>query len=101
MTRSPEQSIQRYLRTGEHEDALHAWAGENAFARAPLGHAALLNALIAAVQMCTTHASVPKVLAGLDVVALTRAKVDPMVRACSRRTSKRPCSRSWGGPWYF
>ena len=80
MTASAEQSIQRYLRTGEHEDALHAWAGENAFASAPLGHASLLNALIAVVRTRTVHASVPKVLVDLDVVALTRAKVAPMVR---------------------
>ena len=80
MTRSTEQCIQRYLRTGEHEDILHAWAGENTFARAPLGHAALLNALIAAVRTRTAHASVPKVLVDRDVVALTRAKVAPMVR---------------------
>ena len=80
MTRATEQSIQRYLRTGEHEDILHAWAGENTFARAPLGHAALLNALIAAVRTRTAHASVPKVLVDRDVVALTRAKVAPMVR---------------------
>ena len=80
MTSSTEQSIQRYLRTGEHEDALHAWAGENAFASAPLGHAALLNALIAAVRTRAAHASVPKVLVDLDVVAFTRPKVAPMVQ---------------------
>ena len=80
MTMSPEQCIQRYLRAGEHEGALHAWAGENAFASAPLGHAALLNALIAAVQTRTVYASVPKVLVDLDVVAFTRAKVERMVR---------------------
>ena len=80
MTISPEQCIQRYLRTGEHEGALHAWAGENAFASAPLGHAALLNALIAAVRTRAPHASVPKVLIDLDVVAFTRAKVAPMVQ---------------------
>ena len=80
MTISPEQCIQRYLRTGEHENALHAWAGEQTFANAPLGHAALLNALIAAVRSRTTHASVPKGLADRDGVAFTRAKVDPMVR---------------------
>lgn len=80
MTSSTEQSIQRYLRTGEHEDALHAWAGENAFASAPLGHAALLKALIAAVRTRAAHASVPKVLVDLDVVAFTRPKVAPMVQ---------------------
>ena len=77
---SPEQCTQRYLRTGEHEGALHAWAGENAVASAPLGHAALLNALIAAVRTRTAHASVPKVLVVPDVVTLTCAKVEPMVR---------------------
>ena len=80
MTPSAEQSIQRYLRTGEHEDALHAWAGDNTFAIAPLGHAALLNALIAAVRTRAPHPTVPKVLVDLDVVTLTRAKVEPMVR---------------------
>jgi hypothetical protein len=80
MTASAEQCIQRYLRTGEHEDDLHALAGENTFASAPLGHAALLNALIAAVRTRTADASVPKSLVDIDVVALTRAKVEPMVR---------------------
>ena len=59
---------------------MHAWAGENAFADAPLGHAALLNALIAAVRMRAPHPTVPKVLVDLDVAAFTRAKVAPMVR---------------------
>ena len=80
MTSSTEQSIQRYLRTGEHEGALQAWAGENAFVSAPLGHAALLNALIATIKTRTPHATVPAALANRDVVAFTRAKVAPMVK---------------------
>ena len=60
MTMSPEQCIQRYLRTGEHEGALHAWAGENAVASAPLGHAALLNALTAAYERTLPMQACPR-----------------------------------------
>ena len=80
MTASAEHCIQRYLRTGEVEDALHTWAGEDAFASAPLGHAVLLNALIETVKTRTPHATVPAELANRNIVPYTRAKVVPMVK---------------------
>ena len=80
MTSFPEHCIQRYLLTGEHAEALHTWAGENAFASARLGHAALLNALVAAVKTRVPRVTVPSALANLDVVAFTREKVAPMVK---------------------
>ena len=79
MAMSPDQRIQCYFRTGEHEGDWSAWAGENIYASARLGHAALLNALVAVVRTRTAHATVPKVFVDLDVVAFTRAKITPMV----------------------
>jgi hypothetical protein len=49
-------------------------------ARARHGDAALRQALMSAVSQRTSHATHPKALADLDVVALTRGKVLPMVR---------------------
>ena len=79
MIRPADHSIQRYLRTGDYEDVLHHWAGENALVSAALGHAALLDALIADVRTRTADAIVPTGPADLDLAALTRSKVQPMV----------------------
>lgn len=49
-------------------------------ARARHGNAALRQALTSAVSQRTSRATHPKALADLDVVALTRGKVLPMVR---------------------
>jgi hypothetical protein len=80
MKKSPEKEIQRYLRNGEHDVLSLAWPGGNVAARAQHGHAALLGALISTVRARTMHATVPKALADMGVVAFTRAKVAPMVR---------------------
>lgn len=81
MRRHPEKEIERYLRTGEHDNLYYsAWPGGGFFARAELGHAALRQALVVEVRKRTTHAVVPEALLGLDMIAFTRAKVEPMVR---------------------
>ncbi len=80
MPTSPRKDIERYLRHGQHDDFFRAWPGEDFLARAKCGHAALLEALIATVRQRTRHATMPEALAGIDVVAVTRAKVAPMVR---------------------
>lgn len=77
---SPEQAIERYLRSGDHDAKFLAWPGEGYMARARQGEAALRQALISAVRQRASHAPHPEALADLDVVALTRGKVAPMVR---------------------
>ena len=84
MPTSQKQYIERYLRHGQHDDFFRAWPGDDFLARAKCGHAALLDALIATVRQRTRHAAVPEALAGIDVVAFTRAKVAPMVRGLFR-----------------
>lgn len=75
-----QQEIERYLCTGEHDALFFGWPGENFVACAQNGDAALRTALISAVRERTAHATMPAALAGIDAVALTRAKVGPMVR---------------------
>jgi hypothetical protein len=77
---SPEQAIERYLRSGDHDAKFLAWPGEGFMARAQHGDTALRQALISAVCQRASHATHPEALADLDVVALTRGKVAPMVR---------------------
>ena len=80
MKKSMEQEIQRYLRNGEHDVLSLAWPGGNVVACTQHGHAALLGALISTVRTRTMHATVPRALADMGVVAFTRAKVAPMIR---------------------
>jgi len=72
--------VERYLCSGEYDADFGAWPGENFLARARSGHAALRKALIWAIRQLTAHATLSEQLAGMDVVAFTRAKVAPMVR---------------------
>ena len=85
---SPDEEVERYLRNGEHDDFFCAWPGEDLFARARYGHAALRGALIATVRGRTEQATVPEALASLDVTALTRTKVAPMVRGLFPRSEQ-------------
>ena len=80
MQNSPEQEIERYLRTGEYDDISQAWPGDDYLARARNGHNALRRALISAIRRLTPHAARPEALVNMDVVAFTRGKVAPMVR---------------------
>ena len=79
MRKSPNKEIERYLRTGEHDQYYSAWPGNSFLDRANHGDAALTRALVAEVLRRTQHAAGPEVRVDLDVVALTRAKVAPMV----------------------
>jgi hypothetical protein len=79
MRKSPNKEIERYLRTGEHDQYYSAWPGNSFLDRANHGDAALRRALVAEVLRRTQHAAGPEVCADLDVVALTRTKVAPMV----------------------
>ncbi len=80
MPTSPRRDIDRYLSKGQHDDFFCTWPGDDFLARAKCGDTALREALIATVRQRTRHATVPEALAGIDVVAFTRAKVAPMVR---------------------
>ena len=80
MQTTPQQEVERYLLTGEHDELLRSWPGDNFLARSQRGDAALRDALISTVRQRTAHAVVPAALAGIDVVAFTRNKVEPMVR---------------------
>jgi hypothetical protein len=80
MKPSPQREVDRYLRTGEHDELSPNWPGANFLARAAYADAASRDALISTVRERTAHAVVPEALAGIDVVAFTRAKVAPMVR---------------------
>jgi hypothetical protein len=80
MQESPQQAIERYLRSGEHDAHFRPWPGDNYVAQARYGSVALRQALISAVRHRTADAELPAVLPDLDVFAFTRGKVAPMVR---------------------
>jgi hypothetical protein len=86
--KSPERDVERYLRTGECDHFYSAWPGEDLFTRAKHGDAALRGALISTVRSRTAHATLPRQFAGVDVVALTRKKVEPMVRGLFSRAEQ-------------
>ena len=70
--------VERYLRTGETDSLYSAWPG-NFLERANRAHAGLRGALVSAVIRLSEggrHQLPPNV----DTVALTRTKVEPMVR---------------------
>src|SRR5712691_1899390 len=76
-----DEEVQRYVRTGEHDNhSFLGWPGSNLFARAEHAHAALAEALVTEVRKRAPHAMVPEALSSLNVVAFARAKVAPMVR---------------------
>ena len=81
MPRSPHQSeVDRYLRTGGHDELSPHWPGANFLARAQYADAAAREALVATVRRRTTGAVAPVALAGVDLPVFTRAKLAPMVR---------------------
>ena len=84
----PEKEIHHYLDTGEYDHPFSAWPAGNCVARSTLAHDALRQALVRAVRKRTEHAVEPEALLGVDVVALTRAKVAPMVRGLFPRSEQ-------------
>jgi hypothetical protein len=75
---TPQSEIERYLQTGESDPLFMAWSGD-VFARAQRAEHDLHRALWAEVQRRTAVAVPPRTDVG-DPVALTRRKVEPMVR---------------------
>ena len=76
---SPKQEIERYLRTGEHDELFTAWPGCGLPARADRAYADLRHALVSAVRTRTVNVTLPQQLFDLDVEALAHKKVQPMV----------------------
>ncbi|MGA9993553.1 MAG: hypothetical protein WBP86_14650, partial [Thiobacillaceae bacterium] len=79
MQESPEQAIEHYLRSGEHDADFRAWPGDGFIGRAKQGDTALRKALKSAIHQRTPHAAPPAALAELDVVTFNRGKIAPMV----------------------
>jgi hypothetical protein len=80
------EEIERYLLTGESDPLYSAWPG-NIFERANRVRDDLRGALVQTVKRLTkglTHAPLPET----DTVALTRAKVEPMVRGLFPRAEQ-------------
>lgn len=71
--------IERFLRTGDYDFHCRAWPGD-ALERERRARDELRQTLVTEVQRRTADLDVPEKLQGLDVVALTRRKVEPMVR---------------------
>ena len=80
--------ISHYLETGDH-DMLHtAWSGKNTMDRLNRGHNGLLEALVAEVRRRVGTPEVPARARGLDLLELTRQKVEPMVRGLFPRAEQ-------------
>ena len=76
-------AIRKYLRTGETDSLYWAWPGDIT-ERANCAHADLRGALVTAVNARVgglSHAAVPEI----DTAALTRSKIEPMVRGLFSR----------------
>lgn len=80
MQESPEQAIERYLRSGDYDASFRVWPGDNYIVSAQYGDDSLRKALISAVRCRTQKVKQPDAPAGMDVVAFTHEKVAPMVK---------------------
>ena len=79
--------IERYLRTGRTDPHCTAWPGDGFMSRAKSAHADLRAALVREVQRLgagLSHVPLPQA----DCTALTRAKVEPMVRGLFARAEQ-------------
>jgi hypothetical protein len=80
------EEVERYLLTGESDPLYSAWSG-SFFERANRAHDDLRGALVRAVKRLTkelAHGPLPEI----DTVALTWAKVEPMVRGLFPRAEQ-------------
>lgn len=85
-----EREVARYLRTGSEVDPFAAaWPGRDIMERGQACAQAMAEALIAEVRRrVPTPPREPAMLAGLDVVAYTRRKIEPMVRGLFGRVEQ-------------
>lgn len=82
------EQIERYLRTGKTDPHSAAWPGQSFLDRVQRAHRELTDALVAAVRRRAGKKQVPAAVQGLDVVAFTRRKVEPMVRGLFPRNEQ-------------
>jgi len=78
-TTTQKNAQQHYLATGEHDSLFRGWPGDNMFDAARKGDATLRSVLIAEVWSRGARVTPTPALQVIDVVALTRSKVTPMV----------------------
>lgn len=78
--------VERYLLTGESDPIYSAWSG-NIFERGKSAHDDLRGALVQEIRR-RTEGLVQEPLPDTDTVALTRAKVEPMVRGLFPRAEQ-------------
>ena len=72
--------VDRYLRTGESDPNHLAWPGWSFLERVEAGRQALEDALVAEVHRLAGRHPVSATAGDIDALALTRRKVEPMVR---------------------
>lgn len=87
MTESIEAEIASYVKTGNCDHDHRAWPGD-LFERARRAHDELRGALVREVRRAAGRRRPPASVADLDVVALTRRKVEPMVRGLFPRAEQ-------------
>jgi hypothetical protein len=87
MTSSPQDEIERYLRTGRCDPHYAAWPG-GFFERARRAHDDVRGALIAEVRRLAGGRDGPGLPGDLDLVAFTRRKVEAMVRGLFPRVEQ-------------
>ena len=87
-TQSIAEEIERYLRTGDSDPRHSAWPGQSFLDSARSAHRDLIDALVAEVRRRAGTRLPPAPLEGLDVLALTRRKVEPMIRGLFPRAEQ-------------
>ena len=82
--------VRRYLATGDHDDGFPGWPGRNFIEAATNGSACLREALIAEVRARTSKTVGLAASIAANTHALTRAKVEPMVRGLFTQADHAP-----------
>ncbi len=80
--------IERYLRTGDHDPLFAAWPGNHLLEKASAGSADLSSALVAEAERRARGRTIPESVPAIDLVALARRKVEPMVRGLFPRSEQ-------------
>jgi hypothetical protein len=88
MASSPQEQIERYLRSGEHDPYYFGWPGDDFLASSRHGATALRDALITTVRERSPRVELPQMLQSMDHDKFTRAKVSPMVRGLFSRDER-------------
>ena len=86
----PDDAIQTYLKTGEHDPMFFAWPGNGILDKARLGTANLQGALIAEVLRRTEHRRGLAIPDGMDLHQFSRQKFCAMVKGLFPRSEPSP-----------